>query len=135
MWFRIPFHFLVSILFLFPPGIPSSWSEEAPVRCETVKFNQTGYDTVWIETEKTTQQHHWKSEEGKRYQTFHQLKMSLEQSGKRLLFATNSGIYAEDNTPLGLHIEQGQILIKLTKSKAWNGNFSMKPNADFLLER
>ena len=74
----------------------------------------------------------WKNAEGKRYGNFEALRAAVESGENRLLFAINSGIYAKDYTPLGLHVEDGKILEPLNR-KEGGGNFFLKPNGVFFV--
>lgn len=71
---------------------------------------------------------HWRDTKGQPLLTFEALKKQLR--GKRLLFATNSGIYAEGPRPLGLHIQGGKTLAKVNRAKS-GGNFALLPNGIF----
>jgi uncharacterized protein YigE (DUF2233 family) len=51
-------------------------------------------------------------------------------SGKSTLIAMNAGMYHDDLTPVGLHIEHGKILSRLNTADA-EGNFFLKPNGVF----
>ncbi len=59
---------------------------------------------------------------------------SLEEAGRRiggdLLALTNAGIYSENHTPEGLHVEGGAALSPLNLSGG-EGNFYLKPNGVF----
>ena len=48
---------------------------------------------------------HWKDSDGNAYANLATLKRSLEQSGARVAFLMNAGIYSENDTPAGLWIE------------------------------
>ncbi len=76
---------------------------------------------------------YWKSEDGEPYKTIGRLRLTLEEQGKKLLFATNGGIYSKKYTPLGLYVEQGEKLGSLNMGQG-RGNFSMKPNAVFYVD-
>ncbi|MCB9767931.1 MAG: phosphodiester glycosidase family protein [Candidatus Omnitrophica bacterium] len=123
---------MIPLLLIF--SITPGWTDAEGLRCESLQFKQTGFDTVWVDLTDRSLQLFWKHPDGARHQTFLNLKAFLEESGKKLLFATNSGIYAEDYTPLGLHVENGEILRRLNKSKGGKGNFSMKPNGVFFID-
>ena len=56
----------------------------------------------------------------------------MEEQGKSLRFATNAGIFSEDFTPGGLHVEDGEVLKNLNLKDGY-GNFHMKPNGVFVL--
>ena len=71
-----------------------------------------------------------KDDAGARVRNAKVLKGIAEKQGKRLIFATNAGIFSMWFVPLGLHIERGQQTVPLnTDSGA--GNFYMKPNGVF----
>jgi uncharacterized protein YigE (DUF2233 family) len=53
-----------------------------------------------------------------------------EKRGKRLIFATNAGIFTTSIVPLGLYVEQGKHIVPLNTDNG-SGNFYMKPNGVF----
>ena len=75
-----------------------------------------------IDLKKQQLQFYWKDEKGQIYRSLATLKQSLEAKGKKLLFATNGGMYQTDNSPLGLYIENGKVVISLNTKNA-TGNF------------
>lgn len=90
------------------------------------------YTVATIDLNKQNLTLHWQNPTtGRPYQTFSQLRQRLEKEGKKLLFATNSGIYASGLRPLGLHVEAGQTLVNLNNARKGNDNFSMLPNGIF----
>ncbi len=64
---------------------------------------------------------------------FDRVREALQTRGRQLLFAMNAGMYHEDRSPVGLYIENGHQLKKLSKADG-PGNFSMKPNGVFYLD-
>ncbi|OJV52131.1 MAG: hypothetical protein BGO31_08235 [Bacteroidetes bacterium 43-16] len=75
----------------------------------------------------------WKAEDGHIFRNFDSLDQWLSVKQKQqLVFAMNGGMYMEDNSPLGLYIEQGKTLRKLNKANG-RGNFYMKPNGVFYI--
>jgi uncharacterized protein YigE (DUF2233 family) len=97
-----------------------------------VSHNGLSYDVFVVDTNELDLRLFWKDPNGLPYKSIENLKNSLEQSGRKLLFAINSGTYEANNTPLGLHVEDGQILSKLNTSDG-NGNFFLKPNGIFFI--
>lgn len=78
---------------------------------------------------------HWLNPStGKPYSSFAQLSDRLSKRGQRLLFATNSGIYAPGPRPLGLHVEGGKTLVKINNAGKGGGNFALLPNGVFWLK-
>ncbi|WP_229753122.1 phosphodiester glycosidase family protein [Deinococcus aerophilus] len=67
------------------------------------------------------------------YRTFAQVGERLSKEGQRLLFATNSGIYAPGLRPLGLHVEDGRTLVNVNNARS-GGNFALLPNGVFWIK-
>jgi uncharacterized protein YigE (DUF2233 family) len=77
---------------------------------------------------------YWKDDSGRVIGNIGALKDKLEQEGHRLLLAMNGGMYTEDQSPLGVYVENGKILREpITKTKGY-GNFYMQPNGVFGLD-
>lgn len=76
----------------------------------------------------------WKNSKGERYGNFEQLKKELDQQGRKLLFATNGGMYQKDGSPLGLYIEHFKTLHPLNTRSSEYGNFYMQPNGVFYIK-
>lgn len=77
----------------------------------------------------------WKDINGAPYEQFSRLQKSLAQSGQRLVFAMNAGIFKLDSTgysPCGLHVEDGRVLSPLNRENG-RGNFYLKPNGVFFV--
>ncbi|RYD99570.1 MAG: hypothetical protein EOP54_03595 [Sphingobacteriales bacterium] len=75
----------------------------------------------------------WKAEDGHIFSNFDSLDRWLSvKRQQQLIFAMNGGMYMEDNSPLGLYIENGKTLRKLNKANG-RGNFYMKPNGVFYI--
>ena len=72
----------------------------------------------------------WKGSDGKPYGAFSTLVDALKSSGLRLVFAMNAGMYAPDYRPVGLYVENGRELVRVS-TKAGPGNFHMRPNGIF----
>ena len=72
--------------------------------------------------------------QGKPFRQFAALERDLDSRGEKLLFATNAGIFMEDLRPLGLYVEDGKVLRKLSTRQIGYGNFYMQPNGVFLID-
>lgn len=75
---------------------------------------------------------YWKDDKNKNFESIQNLKSWVEQQNKKLVFAMNAGMYKEDNSPLGLFIENQETISPLNTSTG-NGNFYLKPNAVFYI--
>jgi uncharacterized protein YigE (DUF2233 family) len=64
---------------------------------------------------------------------FDRVREALQTRGRQLVFAMNAGMYHEDRSPVGLYIENGSKLKRVSTADG-PGNFSMKPNGIFYIE-
>jgi uncharacterized protein YigE (DUF2233 family) len=82
--------------------------------------------------QKVNLQLYWKDNGGKPFKSIQNLKDWLSDKNEKLVFAMNGGMYMEDNSPLGLYIEN---FVTKTKLNALNGkgNFYLKPNGVFYI--
>jgi len=127
------FTLFIASLLLFPG---TCWGGDAPpegLRHARIEHKGVEYDVVWVNLEQRKLSLHWKRPDGKPHQNLRKLGQSLKQEGKRLLFATNAGIYARDHTPLGLHVAEGVELRGINQSNG-GGNFFLMPNGVFYVD-
>jgi uncharacterized protein YigE (DUF2233 family) len=64
---------------------------------------------------------------------FDRVRDALAKRGRTLQFAMNAGMYHEDRSPVGLYVESGKELKRISTANG-PGNFSMKPNGVFYLD-
>lgn len=117
-------------------ALPDSAAREeiAPgLRCAQVMYRHVQYDVVWVDPAQCELRLYWQDESGEALGQFRNLERHLAARGKRLLFAMNSGIYARDHTPLGLHVAEGRELKPLNRRRG-GGNFFLKPNGVFYVD-
>ena len=101
---------------------------------QQISYEGSTFDVYRLDADEVSKlRFYWKREDGEPYKTIGRLKLSLQEQGKKLLFATNGGIYSKEYTPLGLYVEQGEKLGSLNMGQG-SGNFSMKPNAVFYVD-
>ena len=70
---------------------------------------------------------------GQRLGSFNRLRQHVADSGGRLEFATNGGIYQQGGAPLGLLVVEGRQLHRLNRRTKAHGNFYLQPNGVFLI--
>ncbi len=104
------------------------------VTFQSETYRNTPFTVAWVDLEIATLELFWKDPEGKPFQNFARLEEWLATQGKTLVVATNSGIYAEDRTPLGLHVAQGNELRSLNPHPGGKSNFALKPNGVFYVD-
>ncbi len=72
----------------------------------------------------------WKGADDRPYGSLAALAGALKARGQRLVFAMNAGMFAQDQSPVGLYVENRQIL-HAADTRAGATNFHMKPNGVF----
>lgn len=75
----------------------------------------------------------WTDDQGKPLSDFAGLQKQLSSEGKKILFATNAGIYERGPKPCGLAIVASKELVPLNYADGF-GNFLLKPNGVFYLD-
>ena len=71
-----------------------------------------------------------KNDTGAILNSIHNLKSFVESKNKKLLFATNAGMYHKNFYPVGLFIQNYKTITPIDTSSG-NGNFYLKPNGIF----
>ena len=75
---------------------------------------------------------YWKDDNNQNLKSIQNLKLWVEKKNKKLEFAMNGGMYKKNNSPQGLYIENGKVLMPLDTTNG-NGNFYLKPNGVFYI--
>jgi uncharacterized protein YigE (DUF2233 family) len=75
----------------------------------------------------------WKDDAGKKLKTFDNLEKYVRSKGKKLLFAMNCGMYTPEYDPVGLYIEKGKQVSKISRCHSNKVNFCMQPQGVFYL--
>jgi uncharacterized protein YigE (DUF2233 family) len=73
----------------------------------------------------------WKGADGRPYGSLAALAGDLSAKGVRLTFAMNAGMFKDDQSPVGLYVENGQKLHGADTRAGGATNFHMKPNGVF----
>lgn len=103
------------------------------LKTDQISSDGTTYTVVTVDPARDTLRLYWQRPGGGApYGRFAALRDRLAARGERLLFATNSGIYAPGLRPLGLHVEAGQVQTGLNLARS-GGNFALLPNGVFWL--
>lgn len=85
-----------------------------------------------VDPEKEKVELFWKNEKDKPLKSIGNLKTYLNSQNKNLKFAMNGGMFAENNTPKGLYIENFKTLNPIDTLKG-EGNFYLQPNGIFYI--
>ena len=97
-----------------------------------VTYEHSEYTVCEVDLRRQSVRLFWKKPDGYPYEYLSSLPRALGNHSRRLLFATNGGMYHQDNSPVGLYVEAGRELVRANTS-AGPGNFHMRPNGVFYL--
>lgn len=75
----------------------------------------------------------WRDRRGERLGTLGAFERAVAADERRLVFAMNGGMYDPDGKPVGLFVQDGEVLAKLVR-RAGPGNFGWKPNGVFVVD-
>ena len=110
---------------------------EVPIRagsapCQPVTYEHSEYTVCEVDLRRQSVKLFWKKPDGQPYEYLSSLPRALGNHSRRLLFATNGGMYHPDNSPVGLYVEAGRELVR-ANTNAGPGNFHLRPNGVFYL--
>ena len=106
--------------------------------CREESFRGASYIVCAFDPTKDDLRIVWRGPDGQPFRTFGALAASLDAQGRTLQFAMNGGMYEEDLSPVGLHIENGRELAEADTATVKGRpsqipNFYKKPNGVFYL--
>jgi uncharacterized protein YigE (DUF2233 family) len=96
------------------------------------KTDDNLFVTYKVDIKKSDLRLYWKDDKNEPFKSIQNLKTWLETQKRTLVFAMNAGMYMQDNSPLGLYIENKKELSHLNTASA-HGNFYLKPNGVFYI--
>lgn len=93
--------------------------------------------SIRINPERVNISLYWKQPDGKLYGNIEKLKLGIQNQKKKLIFATNGGMYDKKQNPIGLYVENGKKISALNTKKinpdkdGYIPNFYLNPNGVF----
>jgi uncharacterized protein YigE (DUF2233 family) len=102
-------------------------------KSRSVSFNGHSYDVYAATYPVDHIRMYWKDNKGIKLRSLDNLEKYVKSTRKTLEFATNGGMYMENNYPLGLYIENGKERSHINLSQKGKGNFYLQPNGVFML--
>lgn len=102
--------------------------------CRSESFDDDRYVVCGFDLTDADVRVFWQRPQGGPYATFATLATALDSDGLRLDFAMNGGMYGDDLSPIGLHVENGEMLVPAntaTSELRPEPNFYKKPNGIF----
>ncbi len=102
--------------------------------CEDITHEDNKYSVCIVKQRGEDIRVFWRNSAGELYGSFSSLRNDLEKKGERLTFAMNAGMYHPDYRPVGLYIENGVEIAKVSTRRG-PGNFHLQPNGIFYIGR
>jgi uncharacterized protein YigE (DUF2233 family) len=112
---------------------------EADKACATQVFGEARYVVCTIHLDAARPRLFWKDAGGRPYRTFAHVAAAVAATGKSLTFAMNAGMYADDFSPMGLYVEDGEEqrpanTVRLKPSTSPVPNFYKTPNGVLFID-
>ncbi len=109
----------------------------AAVESRQASFAGVGLRVVEVDLAHERLELVWRQAGDAAFGSIEALRQQAAADGRDLLFATNAGIYDHAFRPLGLHVEDGQVLRPLNTARGapGAGNFSIQPNGVFYVDQ
>ncbi len=104
-----------------------------PAPCADIQNDGASYSVCEFDARKARIKLFLRGEGGENLGGFSSLVGHVSHQGETLAFAMNAGMYGEDRAPVGLYIENGQILTG-ANLRGGAGNFHLKPNGVFWID-
>ena len=116
---------LAILLFLAPESAGSAWSACAPKVFDEVSYIVCAFDPTHDDIRLF-----WKGADDRPYGSLAALADALKARGERLAFAMNAGMFTEEQSPVGLYVEN-RAQLHSADTRGGESNFHMKPNGVF----
>jgi len=114
----------------------SSGDAESKVKTEGsdhIEYNKNEYFVFIANLDSDEIQMHWLSAGQMPYSSLGAVLKAPQLASKKVLMATNAGMFNPKQAPQGLYVEKGKVLVPLDSSKGL-GNFYLKPNGIFYID-
>jgi uncharacterized protein YigE (DUF2233 family) len=95
--------------------------------CENVTYADNTYSICTVDMTTETLRLFLNDDAGETYGHFNILNRALGKDGEKLDFAMNAGMYHDDRSPVGHHVENSEEIMRVIPN-AGPGNFGLLPN-------
>jgi uncharacterized protein YigE (DUF2233 family) len=114
---------------------PSTSAQSSRISAQTVEAGGQRFRVLRVDPKSLSNLRLcWRDDDGSLFGNPARLSERLGRKGERVIFATNAGIFDPTRKPVGLHIENGEKLVKLNQADG-TGNFFLKPNGVFFISK
>jgi uncharacterized protein YigE (DUF2233 family) len=125
-------HILPILLLACFALLPSRAAPKSPIR--QLEYKGSRFTVVSLDLRQYTLKMFWKNPKGQVFSSLKNLEQHLTNNKQRVVATMNAGIFDTSQTPLGLHVERGQVLHPLKTRRSGYGNFYLQPNGVFYLD-
>ncbi len=132
---------IFALFILFTTACQSATPVFDSAGAKRITFRGKSFDLYVVEPKKSEIVFFWKNNKGEIYRNFGNIISEMNLQKKKLIFATNAGMYNPNYQPVGLYIENYKELVKLKKTESKPpktnktvSNFAMFPNGVFLID-
>ncbi|MBX9926868.1 MAG: phosphodiester glycosidase family protein [Hyphomicrobiaceae bacterium] len=109
----------------------SAYAQQKPAQmCRDVTFESASYTVCTVDLRTHDLRLAWKAPGGDVYGTLGTFARAATRAGNPPSFAMNAGMYHADGRPVGLYVEGGRELARISTARG-PGNFHLKPNGVF----
>ncbi len=114
--------------------ISDAAENEKQTNYQTINYQNQEFNTYIVDLSESDIAFNSKTKSGKRIKSIKNFKKYLAEQNKKLIFATNGGMFHPDFATVGLYVENGKELspVNLEEGK---GNFFLKPNGIFYIDK
>lgn len=124
---------MTAIRFIFLVILMSLAAASAKAACRQVEHLGQSYTVCSFDPAVEGIRLYNKDPDGVPYRTFRDLAHGLKHEREFMIFAMNGGMYHDDLSPVGLHVEFGKETKAASSAGGW-GNFHLLPNGIFYVE-
>lgn len=115
---------------LLPHPATAAAPQAASGTCRDVISGGASYTVCTVDLRTHEVRLGWKAPNGEAYGNLGSYARAAQRAGTPLTLAMNAGMYHPDGRPVGLYVEEGRELSRISTARG-PGNFHMKPNGVF----
>jgi uncharacterized protein YigE (DUF2233 family) len=99
-----------------------------------LEINDNRFISYIVDTKKQQLKFLLKNDSNENFRSLENVRTWLTKNNKKLVFASNGGMYKQGNVPQGLYIEDNKNIAPLDTTNG-TGNFYLKPNGVFYVKK
>ncbi len=105
-----------------------SCNNQKSIKTEVASSDESKIISYTLNPKKAHLRFYLQNDSGNYFNSIEKLKSHVVTQKHELVFAMNGGMFKKDYSPLGLYIENGEVISPLNTTKNSYGNFYLQPN-------